>query len=1471
MKFKITRVGPTGARDLLVTADVRATVADVAARLDERKRDDPGGVTLRIQPPGASQGVVLDPAAPVHESSLRSGCRVEVVPVGERRPGDELDDAPAALIRVLSGPGDGREFRVAAGVNLVGRDPTAAVFLDADHEVSRRHATITVAESIVVTDLGSANGVLVDGLLVRRAVVTAASRIRVGTTELAVVPLRSGRARASRDAPDAFVRPPRVEPVFGGRTVALPEPPAAEEPSRLPVVALIAPAVLGAALFLVTRQPMSLLFVLLSPLMLVGSWLDTRLRWRRAHSARRRSFDVAMRAARRELLRGRDDEVAARREEAPSAAEVIAAMRTRSTLLWSRHPSGDAFLRLRLGSGTLPSRGTVAPPVLVRASEGDREAIGTLEEEFAVVPGVPVVEGLHRAGALGVAGAGPLAAGAARALVVQAAGLHSPADLAVAAIVGGDARREWEWLTWLPHVDSPHSPLRATTLVSDAGSADRLLLELEALVSRRRSTGRTPPDRDTVNALPFVLVVVAPGAPADRSRLVALADEGRDAGIVMIWTAEAVTGLPAACTTFLDVDRAEGGSVAGFVTEGRTVALHEVESIDPIAAETAARAIAPLTDIGARVVDETDLPGQVAFLDLYGAATAADPAAVVQRWARNDSLVSSWTPGSPRDPGGLLAVVGQGREEAFAIDLRADGPHALVGGTTGSGKSEFLQTWLMGLATEYSPDRVNFLLVDYKGGAAFAECADLPHTVGLVTDLTPSLVHRALVSLRAELSRRERILSRANAKDVTAMEAQGDPEAPPSLLIVVDEFATLAAELPEFVDGVVDIAQRGRSLALHLVLATQRPSGVIKDSLRANTDLRIALRVADAADSVDVVGVPDAARFDRRTPGRAMAARGGGRLHDFQAAYLGGRVESSRPRPAVRVQTLEFGPGEDLGEPVGSGMPEPTTGAAAERRLDRLVRTIARAADDVGAALPRRPWVDQLAESIDLGELPEAGGGSIVLGLRDEPRHQRQRPLAIDLDSAGNLLVVGGGGAGASAALRTVAAAATKEVVADHEAGVSPPRQVEVHALDYAGGGLALLDGLPTVGSVVVGSDLERVDRLLRDLATLVAARAALVADARASSLSEYESARGETLPRVVLLLDGFAAFRAENELRDAGRPFDRLVAIMANGRRVGVHVALSADRDGVVPASLSVRLGARIVLGGAASDSFHDPPGRGRYEGEEIQLAVPGGSPEPAAQGRALEALASRAVSAGVPAAPPVRRLDALIARDRLPATVRDRPVIGVGHDTLEPVGVRAEGLFVVAGPFGSGRTTAMRTAVRAIVAAQPRLQPRLLSARDGGLADAVPWLACATGPAAAAAEAARLASRLEHDAAFDGARLLLVVESIGDFEGHAAEGEVARLVKAARRSGAIVLAEADTMTAPTAWQLFAELKAARAGLILQPDESDAIALFRTPLPRLSRSEMPPGRGFLIEGGHATLLQVAVTNTSKCKGFIPE
>ncbi|MBJ7452538.1 MAG: hypothetical protein JHC71_10695, partial [Blastococcus sp.] len=362
----------------------------------------------------------------------------------------------------------------------------------------------------------------------------------------------------------------------------------------------------------------------------------------------------------------------------------------------------------------------------------------------------------------------------------------------------------------------------------------------------------------------------------------------------------------------------------------RTAVL--VDRISAGLAGELARDLADLVPAGTGAV----LPDEVRMLELPGCALPQEPA---------DVAAGGWT--DARDA--LRTTLGRSADGPVAVDLCQDGPHALVAGTTGSGKSELLQSLIAGLALNHPPERCTFLLVDYKGGAAFAEAARLPHTVGMLTDLDGSTTARALRSLSAELSRREALLAAHGVADLAAL--------PPTvalarLVIVVDEFATLAEELPGFVPGLIGIAQRGRSLGIHLVLATQRPGGVVSPEIRANCTLRICLRTTDEADSRDVLGTPAAAHLPVHRPGRALLRRGSGEPRALQVARVAVPVTSATDGPEIRRWVW---PG---------GMQAGRRAAAGPTDLARLVDALSHAAEVRGTAAPHRPWQPPLPDML---------------------------------------------------------------------------------------------------------------------------------------------------------------------------------------------------------------------------------------------------------------------------------------------------------------------------------------------------------------------------------------------------------------------------------------------------------------------------------------------------------------------------
>ncbi|MEN0130116.1 MAG: FtsK/SpoIIIE domain-containing protein [Brevundimonas sp.] len=1429
MRTRLTVIDAAGdACDVVVTTDAGSTVGDVADAL----AGGGGELTLHVVHPGDEAGCVLPRAAIAAEVGLRAGSTAWLVEPA-------ADAVAGARLQVVTGPAAGLDVELPRGTATLGRGEDNDVRLD-DPMVSRTHARVLVGGHVEIVDAGSSNGVVVGGGRVDRAVVGPSDYVLVGDSVLRVTALAPD-ARGDTAAVVPFNRSPRVLAPFPERVVDAPAPPEPPPPSRLPFLALLAPLLMGLVLYAVMRSTITLVFLALSPVLMVATFVDRRRTDRRRAREQVEAFGATLDSLDAELAADRARERGARLAEHPSTAEATAAALDLGPLLWSRRPEHAAFGTLRVGIGTAGSRTAVRLPGRGSAGADAWDRLVALRDRHAVVDGVPIVADLRAVGALGVAGAErdehAGRDGVARALVAQLACLHSPAELVVVAFAGTGSLAAWEWLEWLPHVESAHSPLIGPHLAAHPATASALLSRVEELVAARRT-----------DVLPAVLIVVEDDAVADRGRLVRLAETGPAVGVHVVWCAPTVERLPAVCRGFVAIS--PDGARFGTVADGAWTEV-EVERLDALTAERVARSLSAVVDAGAPVLDETDLPRSIGFLALTGTDVADSAAALLERWHETGSVLDRSRQVRRRTDAGLRALVGLGAGGQFVLDLRAQGPHALVGGTTGSGKSEFLQAWVLALATAHSPDRVTFLFVDYKGGAAFADCVQLPHCVGLVTDLSPHLVRRALTSLRAELRRREHLFNRKGVKDLLELERSGDAETPPALVIVVDEFAALAAEVPEFVDGVVDVAQRGRSLGLHLILATQRPAGVIKDNLRANTNLRIALRMADENDSTDVLGTPLAAGFDPGIPGRGAVRTGPGRVSMFQSAFAGAITTRTPQRRRVAVESLSFGPGVPWDQAPAAG----TADLDGPTDIERVVRAVQAAALDIPP--PRPPWLPELPRLVDVHAL-DGGPGAIPLGLADLPARQEQRVATWRPDDDGCLAVFGTSGSGRSTVLRVIAAGAGRE-------------PCHVYGVDAGSGGLAMLDVLPYVGAVVDGADTERVVRLLRRLRELLDDRATRYAGAHAGTIVEYRRlAARPSEPRIVLLLDGLSAFRDAYEA-DAGRSgaWSVLQRLVAEGRPVGIHVVLAAERPGALPTSLSGSVQRRLVLRQADEQAYAllgvpkdvlgptSVPGRAVFAGEvdEIQVGSPGGVSDPAGQAEALSALASRAVVAEPPE--PVRRLPTFVSSTELPTQVGDRPVLGVADDTLEPVGFEPRGTFLLAGLPGSGRTTALASLAASLRRWSPEARRYYIGNRRSPVHTG-PWSEIALDADDAAGLARALLPAMTAAAATSGP-IVVVVEGLADFLGTAAEQPLTEVVRAARRGEHLVLAEAETGAWGSSWPLVADVRAARRGLVLQPDHLDGDALFRTPFPRMSRADFPVGRGVYVEAGRARRVQVPV------------
>ena len=1494
MRLKLTLHRPAGDPvDIAITTDSTATAGDVARHVAEADptRSIPvaeGDVlTLAVAPPTGERLVPLRPDVPIGEAAIGSGFAASIVNYG---PGYSVEGGRdvVGVLRATGGPLAGQEFPISSGHVFLGRDADNDVVL-VEPMVSKRHARLEVGAHIEVVDLNSANGVLVDGVAVQRVRVEEGEPFVIGGTTLE---LRLARSFDGSSAEDPIIerggglmfnRGPRVEVRYPGTRFKMPRLPTEKIGKMFPWPILVAPILMGAALYAMNGNPRSLLMIVMTPLMAVGNIINQSVQEKKSSNHEFLLFERQYEQLEEDFFHGKPEEERARNEEAPPVAEVFDHAMRLGPMLWTRRPEHWNFLGVRLGTCRLPARNTIDDEEVPEGLPEFIDRVDRLRERYRFVDDVPVFDLMADAGSLGIAGPQGPVADAMRGVAVQLFGLHAPNDVVAVAFSDAAWTPELEWLKWLPHTSSERSPFRDLALADSAPTGAALLSMLEDYVQRAVSGGAggepRGPFKEDWNPLLYgtdvaraatehqktppvsVIVFVTGDAPVDRGRLTDVLERGADHGVHAVFVSPTVESLPAACRSYIDVTTGLEDAQVGLVRNGERFEHVQVEGVSNAYMQMLARRLAPVVDASTVVHDASDIPNSVNFLQLVDPAIAEDPQVVIERWRQNNTIVDRSSDPRPRlkKAGTLRAIIGQGASDAMALDLRTHGPHALVGGTTGAGKSEFLQAWVLGMAAAHSPDRVTFLFVDYKGGSAFADCVDLPHCVGLVTDLSPHLVRRALTSLRAELQYREHLLNRKKAKDLLELEKRQDPECPPALVLVIDEFAALASEMPDFVDGVVDIAQRGRSLGIHLIMATQRPAGVIKDNLRANTNLRIALRMADEADSRDVVDDEIAATFPASIPGRAIAKTGPGRLVPFQSAYAGGWTSDDETVVAeVRVSELRFGATREWesDRPAESETHEEDLGPNDQKRI---VTNLIRAADAARLQLPRRPWLDDLPTVVDLKHLTHEGDTRIPIALLDVPEKQLQETAVFAPDRDGSLVVYGTSGSGKSTLLKTIATAA----------GMRPDLgRVQVYCLDFASGALGVLAGLPHVGSVVDSADADRIQRLLRTLDREMDRRAAAFSAASAASVQEYRELADPAMPRILLLIDNYPEFKKDWEMAPGRGPFYRIfMRILGEGRTLGLHTVITADRGNAVPSAVAANISRRVVLRmgdpsqymllNAPRDILDEQsgPGRAVIDGHEAQIGVLGGSTNVVEQTKALTALAERLRAQGVRDLPEIGALPTMVPVADMPAQVDGMPVFGVADDTLAPHGFEPIGSFVISGPPASGRTNALRALIIAMERFDPATRMYHFGNRRAELKDFRPWVRSATRPEEAKDLAAELAELVVSES--PGGRIMIVIEDITHLADGPADRPMRALLQAMNNSDHLLIADAEISRASGSIGVLGEWKSGRQGIVLKPDTYDGEGIFKTPFGRVKRSDFPVGRGIFVQAGRAITMQM--------------
>ncbi|WP_298817503.1 FtsK/SpoIIIE domain-containing protein [Chloroflexus sp.] len=1081
------------------------------------------------------------------------------------------------------------------------------------------------------------------------------------------------------DNSSTFNRPPRLRPRWSAETVDLPAPPAPLSPQTntvwlqaiLPIIAALlfgASALAGYGSWL-AALPALILAVLSSGATLIYE-RNNRRRSVKDFAEQQALFADRLAAARSRLRRLHEEERAARRYLAPDPAELLRIAgadgrpRAPEPRLWERRLSDDDALDLRLGSGAMPasSRAVVTPN-----TPADRR-IDQIIAEHSTLHQVPICLPLLHLGSLGIAGSRPAVLGLVYAMLAQAATLHAPTELRIALIATTNAIADWQWIARLPHSQTPgEMQIGRVLAAAEPAAIERLLTFLLDELSRRRETTSS-------NPLPIIIVVDSAALVTRHTALGQLLRDGGRYGLIVVVLTDDWANVPDHCAAVVEVDQRMGRWMrAGeaWPTTPFQPDLLERADIERLASRLAT---IRLNEIGSGL----HLPRHVRLLDLLD-LPAGDGHSIPAGWLQQPT--SSWHPEVP------IGVMGESKPCWLNLNEQQHGPHGIIAGATGAGKSVLLQTMIAALVITHGPDRLNLLLIDFKGGAALAPFANLPHTTGFVTDLDDRLATRAIAAINSELRRRKTILRTVaerhgihveNIADYRALARQHPLEPLPNLLIVLDEFDEMARSCPDFVSALVRVVKQGRSLGVHLLIATQQPGRVVSDEIRSQLSYFIALRLGSSEDSREMLQRPDAAFLPPQLPGRAYV-RSGGEVRLVQVARLTAQPDGQSDLELITQRLCATG--------------------------QRFLATL--------NWQPPSIWQPPLSPRLTL--TAPTTGLEVAIGLLDIPQQSRQTPLLIHLQN-GHLALFGGPASGKSVALL--------RIVLDLAARMSP-EQLWCYVIDGDGYLLNLLADLPHIGAIVRPFEREALQALFRQLEHLLRERRTRMTAGQSPG------------PPVLLIIDRLAVVR--DELRDAYGESDltELVRLARNGRDLGLHLIISAERPADLPHRLAMQFEQRLALRMTELNDYaevfgqrppaHLPPatpGRGYWlhpdEGLlEVQIALPAGMNETQDERELARAIRMQTatLAAATPASnagpPSLALLPEHVSKTKLPPGKQlERALILPCGWAIEPPGPATLRLSpetphaLLIGPRRSGKSTTLITLAQIAAGVSPPIQ---------------------------------------------------------------------------------------------------------------------------------------------------------------------
>lgn len=981
-----------------------------------------------------------------------------------------------------------------------------------------------------------------------------------GLEDLKIPEVDVNKLRYGTHTQELFNRPPRVMPSLYHEKVEIEEVPAPQQTKKKPLMLVIGPSVAIVIVFLIGfalifMSDGSGLMMVSGLVMMIGSSLSGIIFaiWNRKYDSdqelkeethRFNAYSAYLIQTSNQIRKMYMANTAMEQQLYPSAKQVIHYGR-HGGRLWDRSIMHEDFLKIRLGTGDEPFQVEIEVPKQKFSLSNDSLALkpAMVAKEFHTLHQVPVCINLKEIQLVGLNAAHKKERSVElmHVMAAQIAATHCYTDVKMVFLYDEktDSMDDWECMRWYPHVWNENHSMRYMA-ANDVERRD-VLFDIGNVI-RARSDQKS---KDPVKPW-YVIFVSDPSLLNDETAANFLCSPLPSYGVTTIVMAEDPSQLPRGCNCIINYD-GRNGYIEDLSHNNRTDFVSDHISVPEVDAFGK-----KLADIHVRELDEhSEIPESLTFLEMYN-VQKTNELNIAERWMKNRTYLS------------MKAVIGRkaGNKDCYLdVHEKFHGPHGLVAGTTGSGKSETLQTYILSMAVNFSPEDVSFFIIDFKGGGMANLFQNLPHLAGYISNLSGNQIQRAMISIKSENVRRQKLFARYGVNNInlyTQLYKNHETDTPiPHLFIIIDEFAELKREEPEFMSELISVAQVGRSLGVHLILSTQKPSGTVDDNIWSNTRFRLCLRVQDRQDSMDMLHRPDAAFLTRA--GEAFLQVGNDEIFErFQSGYSGAiYTEDGEPSVTALIdrtgQAAFFAPKNTASE---AGVHQIT-------QLDAVINEIQKVCDENDYAPSRQLWMPLLSNEIYLKDLvkdtPHFDNGKwpvpykdehieIIAGEMDDPANQKQEPLVIDFSKNGHLAILGTAVSGKSTFMQTLAYALINQY---------SPDMVQMYLLDFSSHKLTPFASAPQVGGVVTDENMDRLDKFFNLLKVIMKERRQAL---KGGSFDQMVRVSGWQMPAIIIMLDNYEAFREKSE----DKYNDLILQAARDGISEGIYLVLSAAGFGM-------------------------------------------------------------------------------------------------------------------------------------------------------------------------------------------------------------------------------------------------------------------------------------------------------------------